>query len=82
MIKKVEASLDEGSKALATRQKHIQLADHSEYGWATVKYYEADPLASNSEDEKCIKKAEKEAQKDADKRASAKKRRGAANTYR
>ena len=28
-LKKATASLDEGAKALATRQKHIQLADHS-----------------------------------------------------
>ena len=32
-------SLDEGTKALATRQKHIQLADHSEYSWSTVKLH-------------------------------------------
>ena len=63
-LKKVTDSLDEGTKALTTRQKHIQLADCSEYGWSTVKYYKADPLASYSNDEKCIKKAEKEAQRD------------------
>jgi len=57
------------------RQKHIQLADHSEFGWATVKYYEADQLAADSDDEKLIKKAEKEAQK-----KSAKLRQGGSNT--
>ena len=66
-LKKASASLDEGAKALATRQKHIQLADRSEYGWATVKYYEDDPLAANSDDEKSIKKAEKEAQREIEK---------------
>ena len=57
-------SLDEGAKALATRQKHIQLADCSKYGWCTVKCYEANLLASDSDDEKSIKKAEKEAQRE------------------
>ena len=82
-LKKATASLDEGAKALATRQKHIQLADRSEYGWATVKYYEDDPLAANSDDEKCIKKAEKEAQREVEKKANAKKRKtSTTNAYR
>ena len=51
VLKKTTESLDEGAKALATRQKHIQLADCSEFGWSTVRYYEADPLASDSDDE-------------------------------
>ena len=67
-LKKATDSLDEGAKALATRQKHIQLVDPLEYSWSTVKYYEADLLASNSDDEKCIKKAEKEAQREIAKR--------------
>ena len=58
-LKKASASLDEGAKALATRQKHIQLADRSEYGWATVKYYEDDPLAANSDDENPSKRRRK-----------------------
>lgn len=49
---------------VATRQKHIQLADCSNYGWCTVKCYEANLLASDSDDEKSIKKAEKEAQRE------------------
>ena len=32
VLKKGTASLDEGAQALATRQKHIQLADRLEYG--------------------------------------------------
>ena len=50
VLKKATASLDEGAQALATRQKHIQLADRSEYGWATVKYYKDDPLVVDSKD--------------------------------
>ena len=33
--------IDEGLKSLATRQKYIKIADRSEYGWATVKHYQA-----------------------------------------
>ena len=36
-LKKATDSLDEGAKALTTRQKHIQLADRLEYDWSTVK---------------------------------------------
>ena len=46
---------------MAMKQKHFQLANCLEFGWATVRYYKADPLASNTDDEKFIKKAEKEA---------------------
>ena len=75
VLKKATESLDEGAKALATRQKHIQLADRSEFGWSTVRYYEADPLASDLDDEKSIKKAEKETQRDVEKKMAARKRR-------
>ena len=77
-ITKVESALDEGTKALATRQKHIQLGDHSEFGWATVRYYKADPLVSDSDDKKLIKKVEKEAQRRGKKKV-AKRRRGTSN---
>lgn len=33
VLKKVSVALDEGAKALATRQKHVQLADRFEFGW-------------------------------------------------
>jgi len=52
--------------------------DHSEFGWATVRYYEADPLAADLDDE-FIKKVEKEAQKEKEKRAT-KWRQEASNT--
>ena len=48
-----------------------------------VKYYEDDPLAADLDDEKCIKKAEKEAQREAEKKAVVKRRKGSAsNNYR
>jgi len=40
------------SKALATRQKHIKIANRSDLSWATVNHYMADPLADSPEDEK------------------------------
>ena len=43
------------------RNKLIKIADKSEYGWKTVMEYDQDQLASNEEDNKRIKMAEKEA---------------------
>ena len=50
----------EGRVDTACRQKRINIADHSEYSWTTVKLYEHDELVSNSADEKKLEKAEKE----------------------
>lgn len=50
--------LQEGEALLTERNKHIRLAD--KYGWDTVECYTAEPLASDSGDEKRIKKAVKE----------------------
>ena len=47
-------------KKPATRSEHICLAD--KYGWDTVECYTAEPLASDSGDEKRIKKAIKESE--------------------
>ena len=33
IIKKAMTELDKGMKAIATRQKYIRIADHSELGW-------------------------------------------------
>ena len=43
---------------LRHRQKVIKLADQSENGWRTVAEYETNPIASDSEDEKRIYRAE------------------------
>ena len=43
---------------LRHRQKVIKLADQSEHGWRTVAEYETNPIASDSEDEKRIYRAE------------------------
>ena len=44
----------EGEELIINRQKHIKVADRSEFGWATVEEYVADELADNSDDEKVI----------------------------
>ena len=54
----LQREINEGKKALVQRNKHILLAE--KYGWDTVKCYTAEPLASDSEDEKKIKRAIKE----------------------
>ena len=51
-FKRTENHLDEGIKAITKRQKHIKVADRSDYGWATVQAYDTDDLASGSDDEK------------------------------
>ena len=65
-ILRVRHQLDKGLKALGTWQKFIKIANRSEFGWATVKYYQSNPLTSDSEDEKDLGRAEKEARKDAE----------------
>ena len=76
-LKRAVSHLDEGMKAIAKRQKHKKVADRSDYGWATVKAYDTDDLASGSDDEKRLEKLEKEAE-----RRAAKKRKGASGNKR
>ena len=60
-IEKVKSDLEEGEKLLVERQKHILLADKSEYGWGTVEEYKQHDLADDSKDEKRIYNAERRA---------------------
>lgn len=52
------SSISEGLDLISNRQKLIRLADSSELGWSVVKEYSVNPLASDSEDEKRIMRAE------------------------
>ena len=60
-LEKVKNDLEEGEKLISERQKHILLADKSDYGWATVNEYKKHSLADGSDDEKRIFKAESRA---------------------
>ena len=55
------AGLEQAMKKLTLRQKLIRLADSSDSSWETVKEYETNDLASDSEDEKRINRAEAQA---------------------
>ena len=69
-LKKAQTHLDEGAKAIEKWQKHIKVADRSDYGWATVQHYDTHPLASDSNDEKRLEKAHRERGRAGGKQAS------------
>lgn len=50
--------MKEGKDLLLECNKHIFLAE--KYGWDTVAYYTAEPLATGSDEEKQIRKVVKE----------------------
>ena len=52
---------DEAKALIHRRQKLIKIADRNKDGWRVVEEYESDDLASNSEDEKRLRKAIKSA---------------------
>ena len=53
----------EAKLIIKKRQKLIKIADKNRDGWLVVQEYETDDLASNSEDEKKIRKAKAAAEK-------------------
>ena len=55
--------LEEGTDIIQKRIKAIEIADKSDYGWATVSEYLSDELASDTEDEKRLYRSEKRAEK-------------------
>ena len=57
-LTKAMTELNEGTKVIAVRQKHIKIADRSKLGWGVVAAYENDDLAENSDDERRLFKAE------------------------
>ena len=53
--------LKDATDLLNSRNKLVRIADKSPAGWGTVQGYESDSIASDSEDEKKIRKAENRA---------------------
>ena len=62
-IPQVAKDVAEGIELLNHRQQLIKMADLSESGWRVVTEYETNPLASDSDDEKRINRAESRASK-------------------
>lgn len=62
-MEKAKEALKKGTSLVWRRIKLIRIADKSEFGWETVNQYEADELASNSEDDKRIYRSKRRADK-------------------
>ena len=60
-LEAAKTSLEGGKKILNKQQKLICLADREENGWTVVRHYLSDDLASDSDDEKAINKARRDA---------------------
>ena len=60
---KVKAALDSGTEVVSKRIKVIKMAEKSDFGWSTVYEYLSDELASNSDDEKRMYRAERRAER-------------------
>ena len=54
-------SLEQGKKLLLKQQKYVKMADREVNGWEVVRHYASDDLASDSDDEKAINRARREA---------------------
>ena len=50
-----------GKELLLKQQKYVKMVDREELGWEVVRHYVSDDLASDSEDEKAINRARREA---------------------
>ena len=57
IVEETLEELKEGTNAIAERQKHIRIADQSEFHWWTVEAYESAGIADNKEDAKKLKQA-------------------------
>ena len=64
-LDKIHASLEKGEKLLSERQKHILLADKSDFGWSLIQEYKRNDLAEDSDDERKIIRAEARARSQA-----------------
>ena len=64
-LQSVHFELDSGTEVVFKRIKVIEMADKSDFGWSTVNEYLSDELASNSDDEKRMYRAERRAERKA-----------------
>ena len=60
-LEAAKKSLETGRKLLSKRQRLIKMADREDNGWEVVRHYVSDDLADDSNDEKDIKRARREA---------------------
>ena len=60
-LEAARTSLEEGKKLLLKQQKYVKMADRETNGWEVVRHYASDDLASDSDDEKAINRARREA---------------------
>lgn len=58
-LDRAKRALKEGKDLLGSRQKLLKIADRSEAGWKVAEEYMKDPVADDSDDEKCIRDAER-----------------------
>ena len=67
-VEQANENLNAGKKLILKRLKAIKIADREEFGWAVVRHYESDEIASNTEDEKDIGRARRAAATEVKKR--------------
>ena len=75
-LERAKEALKEGMHLIDERQKLIKIADRSESGWLTAQEYETDEIADDSDDEKRIARAERQAERLKKKRSQSVGRRG------
>ena len=59
VLKVATEELQEGAKAILSRQKLINIADRSELRWQVVEAYESDELTLDNKDAKHLNKVQK-----------------------
>ena len=62
-LERAKEALKEGMHLIDKSQKLIKIADRSESGWLTAQEYETDEIADDSDDKKCIARAERQAER-------------------
>ena len=64
IVEETVMELKEGADAIAEMQKHIRIADQSEYHWRMVEAYKSAGITDNEEDAKKLKQAERSAKQE------------------